>query len=264
MTVPSGGPDPRPRLSPRSGVGTGSRPDQRPADIVGASVARRLTAVRERIRRAGGDPGRVRVVAVTKGFGPEAVEAALDAGLVDVGENYAQELVAKDAAVAPQAGERRWHFLGAVQRNKVAMLAPLVQLWHAVDRVAAGQAIAHRAPGAAVLVQVDVTGLPGRPGCRPADVPALVDALGEAGLAVRGVMAMGPPGPPEAARPGFRAAAAMADRLGLPERSMGMSGDLEVAVAEGATIVRLGRALFGDRPSRDSTWWSRSAHQSTN
>jgi pyridoxal phosphate enzyme (YggS family) len=210
-----------------------------------ADVAANLEAVRERVRRAGGDPHAVTVVAVTKGFGPEAATAANAAGVADVGENYADELVAKATAVDGV----RWHFLGHVQRNKVARLAPLVHLWHGVDRTAAGAAIATRAPGAAVLVQVNVTGEPGRNGCTWEDAPRLVDELRAFALDVRGLMAVGPAGDAESARPAFRRLAGLAASLGLPDTSMGMSADLEVAVQEGATIVRPGTALFGPRPT---------------
>ncbi len=212
-------------------------------------VADRVAAVRDRIAAAGRGPDEVTLVAVTKGFGPEAVKAAAAAGIADEGENYAQELAAKADAV-----DARWHFLGHVQRNKVRSIASLVHLWQGVDRVAAGEEIAKRAPGAHVLVQVrladgDGNGVgPGRNGCAPEEVPALVERLDELGLEVRGLMAVGPPGPPELARPGFRALSALADRLGLVERSMGMTDDLDVAVEEGSTMVRVGRGLFGARP----------------
>ncbi|HLY83863.1 MAG TPA: YggS family pyridoxal phosphate enzyme [Acidimicrobiales bacterium] len=215
------------------------------SDVAAEVVAANLAAVRRRIEAAGGDPGRITVVAVTKGFGPGMVAAAAAAGLAELGENYAQELVAK-AASAPDGV--RWHFLGPVQRNKVAMLAPHVHLWQALDRLVAGEAIAARQPGAAVLVQVDVNQGIGKPGCHPNDTAPLVGRLREAGLDVRGLMAVGPAGDPELARPGFRLLAALAGELGLAELSMGMSEDLEVAVQEGATMVRVGRALFGPRP----------------
>jgi pyridoxal phosphate enzyme (YggS family) len=209
-------------------------------------VPARLAALRERIAAAGGDPSRVTVVAVTKGFGVDAVRAAVGAGLVDVGENYAGELAAKMAATSGLGV--RWHFLGHVQRNKVRRIAAGVHLWQGVDRPAAGEEIARRRPGAAVLVQVNLTGAPGRNGCRWEEAPALVEALAHLGLEVRGLMGVGPGGDPEAARPLFRRLAALAADLGLTEVSMGMSGDLEVAVQEGATMVRVGTALFGPRP----------------
>ena len=116
------------------------------------------------------DPSSVRVVAVTKGFGPAAVEAARAAGFTDIGENYADELAAKAAAVADRVSPV-WHFLGSVQRNKVARLAPLVTWWESVARIEEGRAIARYRPGATVLVQVDVAGLPGRGGAAPTRCP---------------------------------------------------------------------------------------------
>lgn len=214
-----------------------------------AAVAGRLAGVRHRIEAAGGRLDTVRVVAVTKGFGPGAVAAAAAAGLHDVGENYAQELVAKAAALGPPAaGAVRWHYLGAVQRNKVRSLAPLVACWQSVARAAEGREIARRQPGAAVLVEVDASGVPGRTGCAAGEAPALVGDLVALGLDVRGLMTVAPRGP--GARDAFRVVRDLADRLGLPERSMGMTDDLEDAVAEGSTMVRVGRALFGDRPPR--------------
>ena len=220
-----------------------------------ADVGANLAAVRERISRAGGDARRVTVVAVTKGFGPEAVRHALAAGLVDVGENYAQELRVKAAAGSrePARGggletETRWHLLGRVQRNKVRTVAPLVHLWQGVDRPEAGSEIARRSPGAHVLVQVNLSGETQKAGCRLAEAPGLVEQFVASGLDVRGLMGIGPAGPAEAARAGFRRLRELADRLGLAEVSMGMSDDLEVAVQEGSTMVRIGRALFGPRP----------------
>jgi PLP dependent protein len=207
---------------------------------------RRLEEVRVRIASARGDERSVRIVAVTKGFGPEAVEAALGAGLTEIGENYADDLVAKSRAVGAGPGAV-WHFLGAVQRNKVGRLAPVVTWWQGVARVEEGRAIARRSPDAKVLVQVDVAGLPGRGGCQPDRVGDLVAALRDEALEVAGLMAVGPPGPPEDARPGFALVTTLADSLDLPVRSMGMSDDLEVALSEGSTMLRLGRALFGDR-----------------
>jgi pyridoxal phosphate enzyme (YggS family) len=219
--------------------------------MTGTDLVAGLAGVRERIRSAGGSPEDIRIVAVTKGFGPGAVDAAVAAGLADIGENYAQELVAKAVDLAPAtAAGCRWHFVGHVQRNKVRRLAPLVHLWQTVDVLATGREIARRAAGANVLVQVNVSGERAKNGCEFDEAPALVDGLSDLGLAVRGLMAVGPTGAPELARPGFRRLAALADRLGLRERSMGMTDDLEVAVQEGTTMVRVGRALFGPRPEQ--------------
>jgi len=208
-----------------------------------------LAEVRRRIAAAGGDPAAVRVVAVTKGFSAEAVLAAAAAGLDDIGENYARELIDKAAEVGRAAGDLRWHFLGAVQRNKVKALAPVVGCWQSVARVEEGRAIAAAAPGATVLVELDVTGQPGRNGVAPGEVEPMVEALVQLDLDVAGLMTVAPPEREAAAR-SFATLAALADRLGLPERSMGMTDDLELAVAEGSTMVRVGRALFGDRPPR--------------
>jgi uncharacterized pyridoxal phosphate-containing UPF0001 family protein len=202
----------------------------------------------------------VRIVAVTKGFGPVAVRAAREAGIRDLGENYAQELLAKAGGVPTdegggvlpdegRAGSAVWHFLGAIQRNKVATLAPVVGVWQSVAREAEGVRIARFAPGASVMVEVDVTGLPGRNGCTPPAVPELVTQLRQLGLDVLGLMTVAAPGK-AAATAAFSEVARLADRLELPERSMGMSDDLEAAVAAGSTMVRIGRALFGERPPR--------------
>ncbi len=210
-------------------------------------VSERLAEVRHRIVAAGGTPEGVRVVAVTKGFGSDAVDAAVAAGITDLGESYAEELASKSAATG-SAGERwRWHFLGRVQRNKVRRVAGVVHLWQAVDRMAAGREIAARAPGGRVLVQVNVSGEAQKHGCRFSEVPGLVDGLRELDLQVRGLMAVGPTGPVEQARAGYRRLAELAATLGLGERSMGMTDDLEVAVEEGSTMVRVGRGLFGPR-----------------
>jgi len=214
--------------------------------LTAALVAERIAEVRYRIASAGGDWRAITIVAVTKDFGSDAVEGAVANGLRDCGENRADELVRKASAVAD--GGVRWHYLGRVQRNKVGRLASFVALWQAVDRLAAGEEIARRAPGAAVLVQLNVSGEPQKHGCRPAEGADLVSGLRSLGLEVRGLMAVGPTGAPEAARPGFRSLRQLADELSLPVRSMGMTDDLEIAVEEGSTMLRLGRALFGRRP----------------
>jgi hypothetical protein len=225
-----------------------------PAEVVAA----RVVALRHRIEDAGRDPADVRIVAVTKGFTAGAIDAARAAGLYDIGENYADEFLAKRADVSsagggpPDAPEAppptRWHYLGAIQRRRVRMLAPVVSWWQTVSRVSEGEAIASRAPGATVLVEVETTGIPGRNGCAPSEVPALVTTLRAAGLDVRGLMTVGPPGPPDESRRSFRVTAELARALGLPEVSMGMTDDLEAALSEGSTMLRVGRALFGERP----------------
>ncbi len=216
------------------------------AAIDARAVAANVAAVRARIARAGGE-GRTRLVAVTKGFGIDAMLAAAAAGVDAIGESYAQEFVHKLAALSAVL-PLPLHFIGRIQRNKVRALAPHIALWHSVDRVEIGREIAHRAPGACVLVQVNISHEPHKGGCAPREVEALVATLQRQGLDVQGLMAVGPSGAPELARPGFEMLAARVRDLGLAELSIGMSDDLEVAVACGATMVRVGRSLFGARP----------------
>lgn len=228
-----------------------------------AVVAARVDDIRRRISESGRDPATVRLVAVTKGFDSTAVRAALAAGVGDIGENYAAELISKASSLLDAAGDAaggaaggaaglgsapRWHFLGAVQRRKIRDLAPHVGCWQTIARAVEGEEIARRAPGAEVLVEVEVSGLPGRNGCRPADVAGLVRTLQGLDLDVRGLMVVAPPGSAQVARTAFRTTAALAGDLGLDELSMGMTQDFEVALEEGSTMVRVGRALFGARP----------------
>jgi uncharacterized pyridoxal phosphate-containing UPF0001 family protein len=217
------------------------------------TVAARAASIRARIDELTDRP--VRLVGVTKGHPAEVAAAVLAAGCDHLGESYAQELVPKAqvvreaiaAGTLPADTSPRWHFIGRLQTNKVRSLVGVVELWESVDRPSLAAEIAKRAPGAAVLVQLDLAGLPGRGGCDPADAPALVERCRDLGLEVRGLMGVGAPGGPEAARPGFRLLRSLADDLGLPERSMGMSADLQVAVEEGSTSVRVGTALVGPR-----------------
>jgi hypothetical protein len=216
-----------------------------------ATLESRIAEVRRRIAECTDRP--VRIVAVTKTHPWEVVELALRSGLVDVAENYAQELRAKADELAARSSlgvEPRWHFVGRLQSNKVRLIAPLVACWESVDRASVAAEIARRAPGARVHVQLDLAGIEGRGGCDPDAAPALVAQCVDLGLQVDGLMGVGAPGGPEAARPGFERLVALADELGLPERSIGMSGDFEVAVSLGATSVRLGSVLFGPRPAR--------------
>ncbi|MDQ6782462.1 MAG: YggS family pyridoxal phosphate enzyme [Actinomycetota bacterium] len=208
-------------------------------------ILERLEGVRERIAAIGADPGAVEMVAVTKGFGVDAVRMARAAGLDHVGENYASELVDK----ATRCPDACWHFLGSLQRNKTARLAPLVSVWEALDRPQAADAVAARSPGAVVYIQVNITGEIRKAGCPPAEADQLVGHSARAGLDVRGLMTVGPAGDREGARACFKLLAARGRALGLRSLSMGMSDDFDIAVDEGATSIRLGRALFGPRPT---------------
>jgi pyridoxal phosphate enzyme (YggS family) len=212
-------------------------------------VSTRLAEVRGRVaaaaRAAGRDPADVTLIAVSKEVDASAVREALAAGQRDFGENRAQELATKVSALAAASPEPVWHFIGRIQRNKVRSVASAVALWHSVDRVAVGESIARHAPGARVLVQVNAGDEPQKGGCRPADTAALSARLAELGLAVEGLMTV----PPQAGdpRPFFATLRELATTLGLGTLSMGMSGDYEAAIAEGATLVRVGTAVFGAR-----------------
>ena len=217
------------------------------ADIVARweTVCARVGEAAERVGR---DPAGVRIVAATKTVPIERIRPLLAAGCRDLGENRAQELEAKAARLAEDGGPAvTWHFIGHLQRNKITALAPWVACWHTLDRSALVPGIAAHAPGATVLVEVNLAREPQKSGCDPDAVAALVDLADRAGLRVAGLMTIPPRGADP--RPWFADLAARADALGLPERSMGMSGDFEVAVEEGATIIRVGRVLLGERPS---------------
>ena len=215
------------------------------------SVAERLEAVRMRIERAaiaaGRDPAEVTLVAISKRHPPEAIRAAFAAGQRDFGENYAQEFAEKAEALADLEG-LRLHFVGHLQRNKAKLVAGEAAVVHTVDSLALAQAIERRAEGRSpkILIQVNVAGEAQKSGVAPGDVAALAASIArETSLEVVGLMTI-PPAERDP-RPHFRALATLGRELGLRELSMGMSDDLEAAVAEGATLVRVGTAIFGPR-----------------
>jgi pyridoxal phosphate enzyme (YggS family) len=218
------------------------------APVDPAVVAQNLEDLRSRLN-ALSNGHEVTIVAVTKGFGVDAVHAALSCGLTCIGENYAQELLSKFEQFT-EVSRPQWHFLGRLQRNKIRSLAHVVDVWQSVDRVELIDAIAGRAPGATVFIQANLSGELQKGGAPLEAIPALVGHARAAGLQVRGLMGVGPEGSPEDAREGFRSLVALADALDVEQRSIGMSADLEVAVQEGSTMVRVGSALFGPRPPR--------------
>ena len=213
-----------------------------------ASVSERLAMVRARIEAADRRwTHEVDVVAVTKGFGPDVIEAAVEAGCRCIGENYAQELAAK-REVLERLGPHV-HFIGHLQSNKVRLIAPLVGVWETVDRPSIATEIARRCSGAQVLIQVNTTGEASKSGCPPEDVAGLVAHAREAGLDVAGLMTIGPTdGDTARTTRAFVQTRTLVDELGLDVCSMGMSGDYELAVSCGSTQVRLGSILFGPRP----------------
>ncbi len=212
-------------------------------------IAGRLAEITERIRVAGGDRP-VTVIGVTKTFPLSYVEAALAAGIVDLGENYGQELIEKSEGAGDAGLEPRWHFIGGLQRNKVKKLAGHVWLWHTIDRAVLVEEVAKRDPGARILIQVNTTDEAQKSGCDPDEARALVDRGRELGLEVRGLMTIGPTGAGGSAgdpRPAFDRLRELGQVCEVDELSMGMSADYELAVAAGATMVRIGSAIFGRR-----------------
>lgn len=213
-------------------------------------VAEALAALRDRIDhldRPWSHP--VEITAVTKAFEPSVVDAAAAAGCTSIGENYAQDLLSKRSAIEALGERPRVDFIGHLQSNKVRQLVGLVDRWCTVDRASIAAEIAKRDPGAEVLIQVNSTAEDNKGGCSPDSVASLVQQCADRGLAVVGLLTIGPTGrPAAAAESGFRAVRALVDELGLSVCSMGMTADLDVAVACGSTNVRIGSALFGPRP----------------
>ncbi|MCL4433728.1 MAG: alanine racemase [Actinobacteria bacterium] len=218
-------------------------------DVLTDEVRSRLAVIRNKISDAGGDVSRITIVAVTKGFGLVAVRAALGAGLVNIGENYAAELIHKAGELNGLDGSAcpRWHFIGAVQRRRVAALGKYVDCWQSVARVSEGAAIARYRPGARVFVQVNAARMEGRNGCLPEDACDLVKELRGLGLRVDGLMTIGIQGDTIATHNIFSEVRDLVDRLEVAEVSIGMTEDLETAVRAGSTMVRIGRGLFGNR-----------------
>ncbi|MBW2522854.1 MAG: YggS family pyridoxal phosphate-dependent enzyme [Deltaproteobacteria bacterium] len=223
-------------------------------------IAERLAAVRDRLgaaaRAAGREPESIKLLAVSKRKPTEDVVAAYEAGQRDFGENYGQELLSK-AAELSHLSDLNWHHIGHVQRNKVRQLVPHVHLLHAVDRPKLVAEIDKRSHAAErqtdVLVQVNIAGEDQKSGCAPGDLGQLLETIRACEhVRIRGLMTMPPYlDDPEQVRPYFRRLRELRDAHGgaaeLPELSMGMSHDFAVAIEEGATIVRVGTAIFGAR-----------------
>lgn len=225
------------------------------------AIAAQLAAVRARIERAaraaGRDPAAVRLMAVSKTKPETAIRAAYAAGQRDFGENYVQELAEKASALA-DLSDLRWHMIGHLQRNKAKQVVKLVSAIHTVDSVRLAEELGKRAAEAergrlSVLVEVNVGGEAQKSGCAPAELVELLAAIERApSLLLSGLMTVPPhTDDPAGARPFFDQLVALRDAHGgvarLPELSMGMTHDLEQAVAAGATWVRVGTAIFGER-----------------
>jgi pyridoxal phosphate enzyme (YggS family) len=211
-------------------------------------LSQRIAEVRDRIARTGRNPDEVVIVAVTKGFGPETCLAALAAGLTVLGENRVHEAKLK-MDVVPGA---EWHLIGHLQTNKVRQAAGSFALIHSVDSVRLATELARVDPKQAVLLEINVAREAQKQGVDPDQALEAIKAVSSL-LPLRGLMAMGPThGDPAPAFTDLRQLRDQAEqRLGksLPVLSMGMSGDFEAALAAGSTMVRLGQALFGPRPS---------------
>lgn len=210
------------------------------------AVTARVAEVRQRIEHAGGSQESVTIVAVTKTFPTAHIAAAVAAGVPDVGENYAQDLAVKADAATAAGIDHRMHFIGGLQRNKVKLLAGKVWLWQTIDRQALVDQIASRDSGARILIQVNTTGEAQKSGCSPAETAALVESARVSGLAVEGLMTVGPTGGADP-RPAFELLRSLGEANEVRELSMGMSADYELAVSEGSTMIRVGSALFGPR-----------------
>lgn len=220
-------------------------------------ISAAIQSVRERIERAcgrvGRDPSSVQLIAVSKGHSEEAIRAAYSAGMRVFGENYAQELAAKASALS-DLPDIRWRFIGHLQRNKIKLIERARATVDTVDSVRLAEAISTRAAASGqaveVLLQVNVGDEAQKSGCRPEEVPQLVEAVRALpSVSLRGLMTVAPHlDDLEAIRPFFAKLRELAEAHGLPELSMGMTHDLEPAVEEGATILRIGTAIFGPRP----------------
>ncbi|HTF57808.1 MAG TPA: YggS family pyridoxal phosphate-dependent enzyme [Planctomycetota bacterium] len=223
-----------------------------PSPPVALRVRENLLRVRERIeaacRRAKRQPGEITLVAVTKSASPGEVEAILELGVRDLGESRAIEGSARAAQFGPDV---RWHFIGHLQTNKAKRVVEAFQVVHSVDRAGLVDELERRAAGRnrrlPMFVQVNVSGEATKGGFRPEETAAAVGQPRSAKphLDVVGLMTMAPEGPPESARPHFRKLRELAAACGLSGLSMGMTGDFEVAIEEGATHIRVGTALFG-------------------
>ncbi len=219
--------------------------DPRTMTTSDSEVAARLDVVRQAISATGRQD--VTVVAVTKGFDRSAMDCAQRLGLGDVGENYAQELLEKVDAV--QDGTRV-HFMGRVQRNKVRKIAEHVDLWHSVARPEILTEIAKRTPGARVLIQVRPHDDDTKDGVGPAELDTMLSTAAELDVRVAGLMTIGVLGDAAATKAAFIELDQLCSDYDLVERSMGMSGDYRDALDAGATMLRLGSTLFGERPPR--------------
>lgn len=218
------------------------------------SIAGNYQSIIERIRkaalRAGRSPDSIRLIAVTKTVPPDRIKDAVACGIAHIGENRLQEALPKRDELASEP--LTWHFIGHLQTNKTKKIAESFDWVHSVDRLAVGEALDRHLEGRRrmpVLIEVKLGNEPNKSGATEGDLPTLVNAISQLhSLELRGLMVVPPPVEhPEEARGYFRRLKDLASNFGLPELSMGMTHDFEVAVEEGATMVRIGTGLFGAR-----------------
>ena len=230
--------------------------------MISANIDRVRAGIAAACQRSGRRPDEVTLIAVTKTFPAEQIREAVRAGVADIGENYVQELLPKHEELSGEA--IRWHFIGHLQSNKVKYIAPWVTMVQALDNRSLAEELDRRAKQHGrvidVLVEVNTTGEQSKFGVKPEDVLPFVRSLADLqAIRISGLMTIGPFLPdPEGSRPMFRQLRGIRDELGGITQanlhpvhlSMGMTGDYEVAVEEGATFIRIGTALFGTRPKK--------------
>ena len=233
------------------------------SDVISKHIARIRQRIRAAAARTGRDPDSIRLIAATKTVPVARIREAVDAGVIDLGESKVQEALPKLDAMAVRT-DLTWHFIGQLQRRKVKAVIGRFQLIHSVDSLEQAQEINRRAEEhdlcQSVLLEVNIGAEPSKTGFAASELVHVLDVLDAMpNLAVKGLMAIPPPtDTPESARPYFRAVRDLADslrrtirrRIRMDELSMGMSHDFEIAVEEGATYVRIGAAIFGERPAK--------------
>ena len=205
-------------------------------------IKERLEEINEIIDAKAQNP--VTLIGVTKGFTHEEVNIASELGIKNFGENYAQELLTKNPLVDPEIS---WHYIGQLQSNKIRKISHLVDVWHSVTSLKLAREIHKRNDQAQILLQVSLMGPSNSKGFEVEQLPQLISELRDMNIDISGLMTMGVPGDMVATRVVFKELRKLADTFELPECSMGMSGDFEIALESGASMIRVGSAIFGNR-----------------
>ncbi len=205
-------------------------------------IKERLEEINEIIDAKAQNP--VTLIGVTKGFTHEEVNIASELGIKNFGENYAQELLTKNPLVDPEIS---WHYIGQLQSNKIRKISHLVDVWHSVTSLKLAREIHKRNDQAQILLQVSLMGPSNSKGFEVEQLPQLISELRDMNIDISGLMTMGVPGDMVATRIVFKELRKLADTFELPECSMGMSDDFEIALESGASMIRVGSAIFGNR-----------------